>query len=206
MVTLVPTPTNVHTQQRRVEILGVFGAGKTTLAKRLALDEVKVLAERHDQNPFWGDSFVNERLGYLAYDLAFLLQHVHLAATLVSPGPEDVFICDWSLASDWLWASMRLGSDLMPYEGVHRVLLDRLGPPIGYLYLRQPAEVILERLLKRGREPEAGFVDYIASVVTRLDEFVRSLPADRVVTAGDDAQPEELQAWVKRWREMRTNG
>ncbi len=205
MVTLAPQPTKWSAPNRRIEILGVFGAGKTTLAKRLMSIESRILAERHELNCFWGNDQANGALGYLAYDLSFLLQHVHLLATSIATGLEDFVVCDWSLASDRLWASMRLETDLAAYEAVHRAVLAKVGPPIGYLYLQQPVGVIVQRLAARGRQPEASFVGEVAAAVAKLDEVVRSLPADRFVTVGDDARPDELLEWVTHWREASRN-
>jgi deoxyadenosine/deoxycytidine kinase len=166
-------------------------------------NENRLVAERHELNCFWGDDQANGVLGFLAYDLSFLLQHAHLLVTSFATDPEDFVVSDWSFVSDRLWASMRLESDLAAYEAVHRAVLGRVGPPIGYLYLRQPVEVIVQRLATRGREAEASLVAEVADAVARLDEVVQSLPANRVVTVGDDLQPDELLRWATQWQEAR---
>lgn len=205
MTTLSPKATTIRTPLRRVEIIGAFGSGKTTLAKRLAIGVVTLLAEHHEINPFWGNAIANERIGYLAYDLAFLLHHVNLALQGLRNDSNDVAICDWSFSSDRLWASMRLGGDFTQYQDVHDLLMHRLGPPVGWLYLRQPAELIVDRLTRRARAPEAELAKQVALTISGLDELAESLPTERLATVTDNTTPEELLAYIADWTELNVN-
>lgn len=185
----------------RVEILGVLGAGKTTLAHRLAENQRLVLAENHDRNIFWNDQQAINALGYLPYDLSFLLQHAHLVASAGVTGSGCLF-CDWSLLSDRLWASMRLGQQLAAYETVHRSVSDRIGQPLGYLYLKQPAEVIAARLVKRGRVAESAFSAQAApNAADQLEALVQSLPPEQVLTVGEDVPLKFVRTWAARRKE-----
>lgn len=202
MVTLVQQSIRMGLLPSRIEILGAFGSGKTTLASRLAADVGKALLESHEANIFWGKAAINEHLGYLPYDLSFLLQHINLASNVASPS-SALSICDWSFASDRLWASMRLGSEMPDYERIHRILTDKVGPPIGYLYLRQPVALIADRILKRDRIPEVKILGQLAAAVAQLDECVGDLPPELVETVTDDLQTDQLQAFITRWIEAR---
>ncbi len=203
MVTLEPLAKNRRVQVDRIEILGVFGSGKTTLAHRLAGDKRRVLAESHEQNAFWGDGRASKTLGFLPYDLSFLLQHAHVVARAAGTGMR---FCDWSFASDRLWASMRLGHELPAYEAVHRLILKRVGQPLGYLYLKQPVNEIVSRLVERGREQEASFTEQVAFAAQRLEELVGALPMERVLTVGDDVALDAVQAWVIETRRAVSDG
>lgn len=203
MVTLAPyNPVTGSIAVRRIEILGVFGAGKTTLARRLAGEGVPMLAERHSLNPFWGNEHSQRSLGSLPYDLSFLIQHAHMAATAPRTRPYETVICDWSFATDRLWALMRLGGDFRAYEAVFRIVLDRLGPPAGYFYLRQPVHIIVERLGRRGRSPEKALISHVRTAVARLDRLARSLPEQQVMEVGDDARSDQLVSWLARPQEV----
>jgi deoxyadenosine/deoxycytidine kinase len=201
MVALAPRDPSERPPRPRIEILGVFGSGKTTLAERLTRTVGDFLAERYDQNPFWGNAHANEALGYLPYDLSFLLQHARLV-TLPPTGSGDVAICDWAFIADHLWASMRLASDFNAYEAVFHTVIGRVGRPLGYVYLRNSHEVILSRLLKRARIAETGLGDYIASAVGRLDELVKTLPPRSVLTTGDEMDVPALRRQVELWKEQ----
>ncbi|WP_418318036.1 deoxynucleoside kinase [Piscinibacter sakaiensis] len=201
MVAQVTSSNFRRVRKDRVEILGVFGAGKTTLAHRLAENQRLVLAENYERNIFWNDQQAINALGYLPCDLSFLLQHAHLVARAAVTGSECLF-CDWSLLSDRLWASMRLGQEFAAYETVHRAVSDRIGQPLGYLYLKQPAEVIAARLVKRGRSAESAFSAQAAPrAADQLEALVRSLPPERVLTVGEDVPLKYVRTWTARRRE-----
>jgi len=202
MVTLAPETKGELAPKRRVEILGVFGSGKTTLARRLAGGDRLLLPEDHERNPFWGNERVNHALGYLAYDLSFLLQHAHLVAGAASGG---LLVCDWSLASDRLWASMRLGVEFAAYEAVHSVINSRVGEPEGYLYLRQPVDEIVARLERRGRIPESAFRAHVSAAADRLEEFVGALASRKVLTVDDAVEIGEVSAWLQESKKGQAN-
>lgn len=195
MVTLAAPEVVSTARVRRVEIIGVFGSGKTTLAKRLTAISGSLLAEDHARNPFWGDPTAIGALGYLGYDLGFLLQHAHLVSTAASDG---IALCDWSFATDWLWASKRLDGDLPIYEAVHRNMLGRLGPPAGYLFLRQKAETVLERLALRARPAEGAFREYVRSACEYVEELAADLPGQRLLVVDDNVDPSRIEQWVDR--------
>lgn len=199
MVTLAPQAPPELITGRRIEILGVFGSGKTTLAKKLVAESEEpqpLLAEQHEQNPFWGAERQNQILGYLAYDLSFLMQHAHLVASINSQG---IHFCDWSFRSDRVWASMRLDQEFSVYDAVYKAIQQRLPSPLGYLYLKQPVELIARRLGLRGRAAERSFLDYVKAAAEQLDEFARTLPSDQIMEVTDDVSLSEICTWLEKY-------
>jgi deoxyadenosine/deoxycytidine kinase len=199
MVALEYMPRRVRILIPRVEMLGVFGSGKTTLATALAKRTHRILAENEERNAFWGDQEATGVVGYLAYDLSFLLQHVYLACKTKPTRANEIGICDWSFVSDRLWAAMRLGKDLAIYDLAYRTLIERVDPPLGYLYLRLSAREISARLRKRQRQSEARLEPLVAAAVERLDELARSLPSARIVAVEDTLNAAQFQSCVRRW-------
>jgi deoxyadenosine/deoxycytidine kinase len=184
----------------RVEILGVFGSGKTTLAQQLSSGRAPPLLERHEQNPYWDSPEANAVTGFLAYDLSFLLQHHYMAASSSMAVGNDVALCDWSFASDDLWASMRLNDEeLHSYRTVHRSLCKSVGSPVGYIHLRLPKHTIVERLQLRNRTGEHISTDEISDASDRLDLLVQQLPSTSVLRVEDDSDPMELQRSFEHW-------
>ncbi|QJI34069.1 deoxynucleoside kinase [Pseudomonas sp. ADAK13] len=201
MVTLAPKETPEQLSGRRIEILGVFGSGKTTLARKLVAESNEtqpLLAEQHEQNLFWGAERHNQILGYLPYDLSFLMQHAHLVASINS---DVIHFCDWSFGSDRVWASMRLDSDFSAYEVVSDIILKKLPSPLGYLYLKQPVELISKRLGLRGRVEERNFLNYVKAAAEQLDEFARTLSSNQVLEVTDDVSLAEIYAWLEKREE-----
>jgi deoxyadenosine/deoxycytidine kinase len=182
--------------QQRIEVLGVFGSGKTTLAKKLAHGQFSPALEDHEKNPFWADTLVNQAVGYLPYDLSFLVQHANLALSIAS-ATDTTLLCDWSFASDRLWASMRLGAEFSVYDAAYQSILRHLSPTVGYLYLRQPVDVIVERIRSRGRNTETSFLNAVPKAVAALEQLARELPRDRVFVVSDNTQTRELETFLQ---------
>ncbi|MFN3436062.1 MAG: hypothetical protein ACK41V_00050 [Acidovorax sp.] len=193
MLTLSVPESERALSKARVEILAVFGAGKTTLAKRIAESDDHVLGEEHDRNPFWGDERAIRSLGYLGYDLSFLIQHAHLVTTAPETG---VAICDWSFPTDLLWASLRLDVDLDAYKAVNEALMLRVGLPEAYLFLRQSPDTIIERLERRSRKSEASFKPFVQTACEKLEAIAEKLPSDRTLIVDDDFSSSDLTRWL----------
>jgi deoxyadenosine/deoxycytidine kinase len=181
----------------RVEILGVFGSGKTTLASQLSAVGFKPLGEVYERNPFWREPNSLNVLGYLPYDIAFLLQHIHLIAT--APRSSAVQVCDWSLLSDRLWASMRLENDFDTYDRLYKRLVSGVGDPIGYLHIRLSPETISSRIRSRGRANESYLVDDVEIAAARLEELANEIPSEKVITIDSDTLPSEVALKVSFW-------
>lgn len=193
MLTLSVLESEFAHLKARVEILAVFGAGKTTLAKGIASSTGHVLAEEHDRNPFWGDERAIRSLGYLGYDLSFLIQHTHLVTTAPETG---VAICDWSFPTDLLWASLRLNADLPAYRACHEALMARVGPPAAYLFLRQSTDTIIERLERRSRKSEASFKPFVQTACEELEKIFDMLPSEKTLIVDDNFTSADLTGFL----------
>jgi deoxyadenosine/deoxycytidine kinase len=201
MVTLSPHPRiQIDGVSPRVEILGVFGSGKTTLALKLGEGFGRTVLEEHLLNPLWGKKNLVERLGHLPYDLHFLLQHAQLA-TLSSMGSDSSHVfCDWSFLTDRLWASMRLDSDFEAYDAAWLAIRKRIERPVGYVYVQQTVETIVERIGIRGRAPEVAFVEYVGVAVARLQQLVESLHGENVLQVDDGCEVDEMFKIISSWK------
>jgi len=165
---------------RRVEVIGVFGSGKTFLVNSLD-SRFKKIRERHTANRFWGRRSFQEASGFLAYDLDFLLDHYYLATRTNTR--NGIAVCDWSFVSDRVWALLRQGRDSAVYRKVHEELTDAIPEPIGYIFLDYPARLIHQRIQSRGRAPEATITaDDVVRAKKALSNAVEKLPSARVLT------------------------
>lgn len=197
MVTLAMSEERRGRSAPRVEILGAFGAGKSTLARKLVVEPSDLMLEDHRSNPFWGRPDLTAALGHLPYDISFLLHHAGLVAGAASRRLHGhFFVSDWSFQTDLLWASHRQGGDHVLYEPLHRNLTARLGAPLAYLYLEQSPELIVDRVIARGRVPEAEFLTQVVLAVQSLREMVHLLPSEAWMKVGDDTTLAEVSAWL----------
>ncbi|WP_186105363.1 deoxynucleoside kinase [Burkholderia gladioli] len=184
----------------RVEILGAFGAGKTTLATALQNDGISLLLEQHEHNIFWRNPAANMMAGALAYDISFLLQHHYLVASDLNNKTTSLAICDWSFVTDELWASMRQAEEeLAIYRATRESLTRAYGPPVGYLYLDLPATTVVSRQRARNRADENISEEDISVATQRLKQLVRLIPTDKVLHVGESPDVSEIHWQIDQW-------
>ncbi|MEY4932342.1 MAG: hypothetical protein RLZZ403_662 [Pseudomonadota bacterium] len=144
---------------RLIVVEGPIGVGKTSLAKRLALEfgSDPVLEEAED-NPFLERFYRNPRAGALPAQLFFLFQR---ARQLEDLKQQDLFsssvrVSDYLLDKDRLFARLTLDDEEYAlYDQVHtRLAIDSPRPDL-VVYLQAPVDVLMERIARRGIRYEA---------------------------------------------------
>jgi len=140
-----------------VVVEGPIGVGKTSLCQRLA-DALgnEVLLEQPEQNPFLERFYQSRKQYALPAQLFFLFQRARQIAELKQ---GDMFrpgcVADFMLEKDRLFARANLDDDeLRLYEQVYGQLQLDLPKPDLVLYLQAPADVLAERIRRRGNEYE----------------------------------------------------
>ncbi len=134
---------------RFVVVEGPIGAGKTTLARRLATSfGSELILEQPDENPFLERFYRDPRNGALPAQLFFLFQRVRLIETMRQ---TDLFnpvrVADFLLEKDRLFAGVTLDEEeFQLYEQVYSKLSVDVPQPDLVIYLQAPVEVLLERL------------------------------------------------------------
>lgn len=140
-----------------VVVEGPIGVGKTSLCQRLA-DALgnEVLLEQPEQNPFLERFYQSRKQYALPAQLFFLFQRARQIAELKQ---GDMFrpgcVADFMLEKDRLFARANLDDDeLRLYEQVYGQLQLDLPKPDLVVYLQAPADVLAERIRRRGNEYE----------------------------------------------------
>lgn len=147
---------------RYIVVEGPIGVGKTSLAKKLALEiGGELLLEKPDENPFLASFYQNQRQYALSTQLHFLLQR---AQQVQDFRQADMFqgshIADFMVDKDKIFAELTLSSDeLALYQQIYRHVTFEAPKPDLVIYLQAPITILRERINKRGLSYEQQIRD-----------------------------------------------
>jgi len=147
-------PRNASLQTlRHIVVEGTIGVGKTSLARRLAASfNAALMLEDAEDNPFLERFYRNPRSAAFPAQLFFLFQRARQLEVLRQ---QDLFatlhVSDYLFDKDRLFAQLNLEADeLNLYEQVYARLAIDIPRPDLVIYLQAPADVLLQRIARRG--------------------------------------------------------
>lgn len=140
-----------------VAVEGLIGAGKTTLARRLATEwNGRLVLEEFDDNPFLARFYDDPSRYAFSVELSFLAQRYH---QLKRTTEQDLFstctVADYSLGKSMIFAGVTLPEDEAAlFTDLYRIMYADLPKPGLVLYLHLTMERVKERIRSRGRPYE----------------------------------------------------
>jgi deoxyadenosine/deoxycytidine kinase len=160
---------------RYIAVDGPIGAGKTSLARRLAerLDGEPVL-ERPGDNPFLPRFYENMTRHALPTQLFFLFQRITQLRELAQPGLfSGITVADFLLEKDPLFAQLTLaGDELALYRQIYAALSPQAPRPDLVVYLHAEVDTLFERVRKRALDYEAPISrEYLAALADAYARF-----------------------------------
>lgn len=160
---------------RYIAIEGPIGAGKTTLATRLAETlRYPLMLEPVTENPFLDRFYSDGPKAALPTQLFFLL---HRARQVGDIGGRDLLgpnlVSDFMFEKDRLFAELTLDEqEFALYEQIHTSLQIDAPTPDLVIYLQAPAQVLRQRVQQRGLDMEQSIeLEYLANLASAYTEF-----------------------------------
>lgn len=167
-----------------VVIEGNIGAGKTTLAHKIADQfNARLILERFADNPFLPKFYKEPDKYSFPLELSFLAdRYKQLTEELVS---QDLFkaftIADYYFMKSLVFASSTLtGDEFNLYRQIFYIIYGSLPKPDIYVYLHLRPEKLLQNIEKRGRPYESSISkEYLKKIEESYFLFFRQNPDNR---------------------------
>ena len=193
-------------EYRFITIEGCIGAGKTTLAQRLAEDyNGRLILEQFEDNPFLPMFYADPVRHAFPVELYFMAERFQQLKALHSE--PDIFksftVSDFLFQKSLIFAMNNLkDAEAKLYRNLFEIINPNLPRPDIILYLYAPVDKLMDNIRKRGRDYERNIQpEYLQSLQQAYLDHFKYLTNTRIVlldTSGLDfaASKEDYQRIV----------
>ena len=195
---------------RYIAVEGPIGAGKTSLARRLAESlAADLVLEEVYENPFLERFYQDGQSAALPAQMFFLFMRAKQLDTLrQSDLFANVRISDYLFAKDRLFAELNLSADeLQLYDQVEETLAIDAPVPDLVIYLQASVDTLLERIARRGvayeRAIDRRYLERLTDAYARFFHSYNEGPllivnASQIDPINNDADYEQLFQQIER--------
>jgi len=198
---------------RHIAVEGPIGAGKTSLARRLAERlGADLLLEQPGENPFLARFYQDMARYALPTQLFFLFQRARQLEALAQP---DMFgrptVADFLLDKDPLFARITLsGDELALYQKIYEAVRPQAPAPDLVVYLQAQPATLQERVRQRAADYERSIgEDYLTMLAEAYARFFYNYDAAPVLIVNSEnlnfvARDADLELLLARMRGMKS--
>lgn len=160
---------------RYIAIEGVIGAGKTTLAKKLAKNlDSNLILEDFEVNPFLEKFYIDRKRYAFQTQMFFLINRYKQQQMLNQENLFSKFIVsDYIFDKDKIFAYLNLeGEELKMYENIFPLLQRDLRKPDLVVFLQSGVDRLMYNIKNRGRKIEKNITrSYISELSEAYNNF-----------------------------------
>ena len=205
--------TNLAEKYRYIVVEGPIAVGKTSLARLLAARlSAHLMLEDAQSNPFLERFYRTPERYAFATQMFFLFQRALQAGELKQ---RDLFdsptVADFLLDKDVLFARMNLADDEFDlYQRMYQFLQPRTATPDLVIYLQAPADVLVERVRRRGWTVERPISErYLREVADMYAEYFHNYDASPLLIINSENlnfvdQPKDFDLLLERIGNLRS--
>lgn len=175
----------MENKTKYIAIEGVIGAGKTSLAKKIAERlNAKLILENFDDNPFLDKFYQNPSYYAFQTQIYFLLSRYKQLQEL---GQDELFydylIADYIFEKDKIFAYLNLQNDeLQLYEKIASFIEKNIRKPDLVIYLQSTVERLMFNIKHRSRSYEKEMKeDYIKNLNDGYNYFFYRYRATKII-------------------------
>lgn len=162
-----------------IAIEGNIGAGKTSLANKIADDfNAKLILERFADNPFLPKFYEDAQRYAFTLEMSFLADRYQQISDDLSQLDlfKDFIVSDYDVFKSLIFSKITLPEDEFKlYRKLFYLMYKDIAKPELYVYLYQNTQRLQENIKKRGRDYEQNIADeYLEKINAGYLEFLKS--------------------------------
>jgi 2-amino-4-hydroxy-6-hydroxymethyldihydropteridine diphosphokinase len=174
-----PTRQLNFSNQNYIAIEGNIGAGKTSLAHKIAQDfNAKLILERFADNPFLPKFYEEPQRYAFTLEMSFLADRYQQISDDLSQLDlfKDFMVSDYDIYKSLIFSKITLPEDEFKlYRKLFYLMYKDIAKPDLYVYLYQNTERLQENIKKRGRDYEQNIDnDYLEKINSGYLEFLKN--------------------------------
>lgn len=171
----------LFSQLHLVAIEGNIGAGKTTLARKIASEHnAKLVLERFADNPFLPKFYDDQSRYAFPLEMSFLADRYQQFTDDTSQLDlfKNFMVSDYDIYKSLIFAQITLQKEEFKlYRKMFNFMYSEVKKPDIYIFLYQRTERLLENIKKRGRAYEQGIdKEYLEQINRGYFDFLKGFP------------------------------